>query len=78
MTIEGSPLCLASAIGSNSRCNRAGRLRLGLPSSSPSPLASAPGKSMAIIGPPSQALAVVVKANGRVLASNAYVTIARF
>ena len=39
--------------------------------------ASAPGKSMAIIGPPSQALAVVVKANGRVLASNAYVTIAR-
>ena len=32
---------------------------------------------MAIIGPPSQALAAVVKANGRVLASNAYVTIAR-
>ena len=39
--------------------------------------ASAPGKSMAIIGPPSQALAVVVRANGRVLASNDYVTIAR-
>ena len=38
---------------------------------------SAPGKSMAIIGPPSQALAVVAKANGRILASNDYVTIAR-
>ena len=38
---------------------------------------SAPGKSMAIIGPPSQALAVVIRANGRILASNAYVTIAR-
>ena len=40
--------------------------------------ASAPGKSMAIIGPPAQALAAVVKANGRLLASNDYVTIARF
>ena len=38
---------------------------------------SAPGKSMAIIGPPSQALAAVVRANGRILASNDYVTIAR-
>ena len=38
---------------------------------------SAPGKSMAIIGPPSQALAVVAKANGRILASNDYFTIAR-
>lgn len=38
---------------------------------------SAPGKSMAIIGPPPQALAAVVRANGRVLASNAYVTLAR-
>ena len=38
---------------------------------------SAPGKSMAIIGPPSQALAVIVKANGRVLAANDYVTFAR-
>ena len=38
---------------------------------------SAPGKSMAIIGPPSQALAVVAKANGRILASNNYLTIAR-
>ena len=38
---------------------------------------SAPGKSMAIIGPPVQALAVVAKANGRILASNDYVTIAR-
>ena len=38
---------------------------------------SAPGKSMAIIGPPAQALAAVVKANGRILASNDYVTIAR-
>jgi len=38
---------------------------------------SAPGKSMAIIGPPSQALAAVVGANGRILASNDYVTIAR-
>jgi len=38
---------------------------------------SAPGKSMAVIGPPSQALAAIVKANGRILASNNYVTIAR-
>ncbi len=38
---------------------------------------SAPGKSMAIIGPQAQALAAVTKANGRILASNDYVTIAR-
>src|SRR4051812_4181690 len=38
---------------------------------------SAPGKSMAVIGPPSQALAAIAKANGRILASNHYVTIAR-
>jgi hypothetical protein len=36
---------------------------------------SASGKSMAIIGP--QALAVAVKANGRILSSSAYITIAR-
>jgi hypothetical protein len=39
--------------------------------------ASPPGKSMAIVGPPAQALAAVVKANGRVLASGNYLTIAR-
>jgi hypothetical protein len=39
--------------------------------------ASAPGKSMAIVGPPAQALAAIVKANGRILAANDYVTIAR-
>jgi hypothetical protein len=38
---------------------------------------SAPGKSMAIVGPPSQTLAVIAKANGRILASNNYFTIAR-
>jgi len=38
---------------------------------------SAPGKSMAIVGPPSQALAAISKANGRILASNDYFTIAR-
>ena len=38
---------------------------------------SAPGKSMAVIGPPSQALAAITRANGRVLASNDYFTIAR-
>ena len=38
---------------------------------------SAPGKSMAIVGPPSQALAAITKANGRILASNDYFTIAR-
>ena len=38
---------------------------------------SAPGKSMAIIGTPSQALAAIVKANGLILASSDYVTIAR-
>jgi hypothetical protein len=38
---------------------------------------SAPGKSMAIIGPQSQALAAISRANGRILASNDYFTIAR-
>ena len=38
---------------------------------------SAPGKSMAIIGPPSQALAVIARAEGRIIASSDYVTIAR-
>ena len=38
---------------------------------------SAPGKSMAIVGPSAQTLAAVVRANGRVLASNGFVTIAR-
>ena len=38
---------------------------------------SAPGKSMAIVGPPSQALVAIAKANGRILASNDYFTIAR-
>lgn len=38
---------------------------------------SAPGKSMAIIGPPTAALAIIVKANGRVLAASNYVTFAR-
>ena len=38
---------------------------------------SAPGKSMAVIGPSSQALAAIARANGRILASNNYVTIAR-
>jgi hypothetical protein len=38
---------------------------------------SAPGKSMAIVGRPAQALAVIARANGRILASNGYVTIAR-
>jgi len=38
---------------------------------------SAPGKSMAIIGPQAEALAAVVQANGRILSSNDYVTIAR-
>jgi hypothetical protein len=38
---------------------------------------SAPGKSMAVIGPPSQTLTAIARANGRVLASNDYFTIAR-
>ena len=38
---------------------------------------SAPGKSMPIIGPPAGALAIIAKANGRVLAANNYVTFAR-
>src|SRR3954447_15618956 len=38
---------------------------------------SAPGKSMAIIGPPAGALAIIARANGRVLAANSYVTFAR-
>jgi hypothetical protein len=38
---------------------------------------SAPGKSMAVIGPQSQAIAAISRANGRILASNDYFTIAR-
>jgi hypothetical protein len=38
---------------------------------------SPPGKSMAVIGPPSQTLAVIAKANGRIVAASDYVTIAR-
>jgi hypothetical protein len=38
---------------------------------------SAPGKSMAIIGPPAEALAIIANANGRVLAASSYVTLAR-
>ena len=38
---------------------------------------SAPGKSMAIVGPPAQAMAIIAKANGRILASSDYITIAR-
>jgi hypothetical protein len=38
---------------------------------------TSPGRSMAIIGPQAQALAAIAKADGRVLSSNAYVTIAR-
>jgi hypothetical protein len=38
---------------------------------------SAPGKSMAIIGSPTEALTIIAKANGRVLAANSYVTFAR-
>src|ERR1700704_5185345 len=38
---------------------------------------SAPGKSMAVIGPPAETLAIIAKANGRVLAASNYVTLAR-
>ncbi|MGY8682642.1 hypothetical protein Q2941_33415 [Bradyrhizobium sp. UFLA05-153] len=38
---------------------------------------SAPGRSLAVIGPQAQAIAAIAKADGRVLASYAYVTIAR-
>ena len=38
---------------------------------------SAPGKSMAVIGPQSRALAAIAKANGYILTSNDYFTIAR-
>ena len=38
---------------------------------------AAPGRSIAIIGPPSQALAAIVVAEGLVLSSNQYVTFAR-
>jgi hypothetical protein len=38
---------------------------------------SPPGKPMAIIGPPSQAFEAIGKANGRILYTNGYVTIAR-
>ena len=38
---------------------------------------SAPGKSMAIVGPPAEALAIIAKANGRILAATDYVTFAR-
>jgi len=38
---------------------------------------SAPGKSMAIIGPQAEALAAVIEANGRIVSASDYVTIAR-
>ncbi|MBR0824196.1 hypothetical protein JQ596_01515 [Bradyrhizobium manausense] len=38
---------------------------------------TSPGRSMAVIGPQAQALAAIARADGRVLSSNAYVTIAR-
>jgi hypothetical protein len=38
---------------------------------------TAPGRSLAVIGPQTQAIAAIAEADGRVLASNAYVTIAR-
>jgi hypothetical protein len=38
---------------------------------------SAPGKSMAVVGPQSHALAAIAKANGRIIASNDYFTLAR-
>jgi hypothetical protein len=38
---------------------------------------SAPGKSMAILGSPTEVLTIIAKANGRVLAANRYVTFAR-
>ncbi|OAF11119.1 hypothetical protein [Bradyrhizobium neotropicale] len=37
---------------------------------------TSPGRSLAVIGPQAQAIAAVARANGRVLASSAYVTIA--
>lgn len=36
-----------------------------------------PGRSLAVIGPQAQAIAVIAEADGRVLASSTYVTIAR-
>lgn len=36
-----------------------------------------PGRSLAVIGPQAQAIAAIAKADGRVLTSSAYVTIAR-
>ncbi|MCP3471111.1 hypothetical protein NLM33_12315 [Bradyrhizobium sp. CCGUVB1N3] len=38
---------------------------------------TAPGRSLAVIGPQAQAIAAIAKADGRVLASNTYVTITR-
>jgi hypothetical protein len=38
---------------------------------------TSPGRSLAVIGPQAQAIAAIAKANGRVLSSSAYVTIAR-
>ena len=38
---------------------------------------TAPGRSLAVIGPQTQAIAAIAEADDRVLASNAYVTIAR-
>ena len=38
---------------------------------------TSPGRSLAVIGPQAQAIAAIAKANGRVLSSSTYVTIAR-
>ena len=38
---------------------------------------TSPGRSLAVIGPQAEAIAAIARANGRVLSSNTYVTIAR-
>jgi hypothetical protein len=77
MTIEGRPS--SSWLRRLSRITRAIALVAGawLAVVIALTFASAPGRSMAIVGPPAQALTAIVKANGHILASNSYVTIAR-
>lgn len=38
---------------------------------------TSPGRALAVIGPQAQAIAAIAEANGRVLSSSAFVTIAR-
>ena len=73
MTTESRLRCAVAGSPARSRWSSCGWLAVVVALT----FGSAPGKSMAIIGPQAQAIAAVVKAKGHILASYDYVTIAR-